>query len=353
MPWLDRWLGKNAWCPIKFATFDGAAYYSFQRSMERQALPEKQKHGDFLDNFLEAKETHPDIVTDNEVVSYIMMNVLAGADTTAIVQKAIAYHILRNPAVQERLVAELDAAGLSFPAQYEETRDLPYLNAVVKEGMRMHPVIGGILERVVPAGGLTLADGRVIAPGTKVGINPWVLTRNTDIYGADADVFRPERWLRAEGEAEEVYEARVKAMRDIDFTFGAGRRVCVGSNVATVEIHKLTATLFSRYDVSDTRLGYRRRRRADNRDRLLSTPTTASGRRGGGGSLSSTTSRSRSSVGRKACKGWSVIGYVTCLFVVQSNRPRHKRNVRHVVSYQTHQNPPPTRTPLRSSRYQT
>jgi hypothetical protein len=75
MPWLDRWLGKNPWCPIKFATFDNAAFYSFQRVMERQAQPEKQKHGDFLDNFLEAKETHPDIVGDNEIVSYIMMNV--------------------------------------------------------------------------------------------------------------------------------------------------------------------------------------------------------------------------------------------------------------------------------------
>lgn len=189
----------------------------------------------------------------------------------------------------------------------------------------MHPVIGGILERIVPAGGLTLSDGRVIAPGTKVGINPWVLTRNTDIYGADADVFRPERWLKSEGETEDVYEARVKAMRDIDFTFGAGRRVCVGSNVATVEIHKLTATLFSRYDVSGTYLRCRGRRRTDDDGSLLSTPTITSGRRGGGGSRSLTTSRSRSSVGLKMCsvygvlKGSSVIGRVTWLFVVQSS----------------------------------
>lgn len=118
----------------------------------------------------------------------------------------------------------------------------------------MHPVIGGILERIVPESGLTLPDGRTIAPGTKVGINPWVLTRNKEVYGEDSDVFRPERWLKSEGESEEAYEARAKAMKDIDFTFGAGRRVCVGSNVATVEIHKLTSTLFSRYNVSDKHL---------------------------------------------------------------------------------------------------
>ena len=165
-------------------------------------------------------------------------------------QKAIAYYILKHPAVHKKLVAELEAAKLSFPPQYEETRNLPYLNAVIKEGMRMHPVISGILERIVPDSGLQLSDGRVIAPGTKVGINPWVLSRSKEIYGEDAADYRPERWLKADNETEDAYEARLKVMKDTDFTFGSGRRVCVGSNMAIVEIHKITSTLFSRYEVS-------------------------------------------------------------------------------------------------------
>lgn len=126
---------------------------------------------------------------------------LAGADTTAIIMKAITYNVLAHPSVFETLRAKLDAAKLNFPPSYEQTQELHYLNAVITEvstaysvffaiqhvhilrilanggtsqGMRMHPVIGDILERVVPDGGLTLPDGRVIAPGTKVGINPWV-----------------------------------------------------------------------------------------------------------------------------------------------------------------------------------
>lgn len=133
MPWLDRLLGKNPYCPIKFSTFEHAAAYSFQRVMERAASQDTKTRKDFLDNFLEAKEQHPDIVGYNEVVSYLMMNVLAGADTTAIVQKAIAYNILRHPSVLEKLRAELDAANLAFPPTYEQTKDLPYLNAVIKE----------------------------------------------------------------------------------------------------------------------------------------------------------------------------------------------------------------------------
>ncbi|KAF4982904.1 hypothetical protein FDECE_17421 [Fusarium decemcellulare] len=236
MPWLDRLLGKNKYCPIKFATFEHAAMYSYQRVMERAAKQEFRPRKDFLDNFLEAKQQYPDIV-------------LAGADTTAIVQKSTTYHILEHSEVLEKLRAELDAANLSFPPTYEQTKDLPYLTAVIKEGMRMHPVIGGILERVVPDGGLTLPDGRFIAPGTKVGINPWVSSRNTEAYGEDAAAHRPERWLQSEDESDEGYAARLKRMKDADFTFGNGNRICVGRNLATVELHKMTSTLFSRFDI--------------------------------------------------------------------------------------------------------
>lgn len=217
-------------------------------------------------------------------------------------QKAIAYYILINPPVHKKLRAELDSANLAFPAKYDQTKDLPYLNAVIKEGMRMHPVISGILERIVPSGGLTLLDGRIIAAGTKVGINPWVSTRNTDIYGEDADEFRPERWLQAEDETKVAYGARLKRMRDVDFTFGSGNRICIGRNMATVELHKVTATLFSRYDVRYL-IGLRRcwsfmvwflEVPANGYNSSNWTLRTSTGHRGGGGSLSLTTSASRS-----------------------------------------------------------
>lgn len=75
MPYLDRLLGKNKYCPIKFDTFAHAAMYSVQRLMERQSSPDSKTEDDFLANFLEAKEQFPETVTDNEVISYLMMNV--------------------------------------------------------------------------------------------------------------------------------------------------------------------------------------------------------------------------------------------------------------------------------------
>ncbi|SPO06362.1 related to pisatin demethylase / cytochrome P450 monooxygenase [Cephalotrichum gorgonifer] len=219
-----------------FATFNNVAMYSFQKVMERVSSQGEKSRGD-LDNFLEAKEQHPDTVTDNEVVSYLMMD------------KAIMYNILSYPHVLEKLRSELDAANLSFPPTYEEMKDLPYLSVVILEGMRMHPVITGIIERIVPSTGLTLPDGRVIAPGTKVGINPWVSTRNKDIYREDDDEYRPERWLPYENESEDESAARLKRMRDADFTFGSGNRRCVGKYMTFLELHKVTSTLISRYDI--------------------------------------------------------------------------------------------------------
>lgn len=115
----------------------------------------------------------------------------------------------------------------------------------------MHPPVGNILERVVPTPGLVLRDGREIAPGTIVGMNQWVISRNKEIYGEDADVFRPERWLRGNDETLVAYEARLKMMKDGDLGFGGGNRICTGRHMASLEMFKVTATLFSRYDVSD------------------------------------------------------------------------------------------------------
>ncbi|KAL8299067.1 hypothetical protein RB597_007627 [Gaeumannomyces tritici] len=203
MPWLDMWLGKDPRCPVKFARYSSTFMYCVRRTAERgtqrasKGVARGADRSNFLNNFFEAKELYPDTIGDNEVVSYLIMNVLAGANTTFFVQKAITYYIFKSPAVKARLVAELDGVGFtSSPPPYAETKDLQYFKAVIREGLCMHPVLGGVLERVVPAEGLRLPDG------TQVGMNPWVTPRDKQTFGDDADAFRPERWLRGEQKTE-------------------------------------------------------------------------------------------------------------------------------------------------------
>jgi len=123
------------------------------------------------------------------------------------------------------------------------------MDAVIREAMRMHPGVGMPLERRVPEGGLHVA-GHYIPPGVMVGMNPWIVGANRGVYGQDAAVFRAERWLQEEGETAEEYEARLQCMNSCDLTFGGRSRICIGKNLALLEVYKVIPTLFSLYEVS-------------------------------------------------------------------------------------------------------
>ncbi|KAI2640873.1 cytochrome P450 [Hypomontagnella submonticulosa] len=117
---------------------------------------------------------------------------------------------------------------------------MPYLQAVILETLRIHPNTGTIIERIVPQNGATI-DGYYLLGGTIVGVNAWVLHCNTEIYGKDVDVFRPERWLEAGN------EKRI-AMEKYIFTFGAGVHTCIGKNIAMMQISKLVVEFRRQFD---------------------------------------------------------------------------------------------------------
>ncbi len=173
----------------------------------------------------------------------------AGADTTGITLRAILYYTLKNPRVHKALQSELDSANLSLPISQKAAQSLPYLGAIIEEATRVHPAVGLPLERVVPASGLSLPDGRFIAPGTIVGMNPWVVHHDKTVFGQDAESFNPDRWLQGPDESVAEWHARRSRMREADLTFGAGNRVCMGKSLALLEIYKVVATLFTLYQV--------------------------------------------------------------------------------------------------------
>ncbi len=70
-----------------------------------------------------------------------------------------------------------------------------------------------------------------------------------DIFGEDADSFVPERWLRNDKETVEAFNARMKRMKEADMSFGGGNRVCLGRPIALIELYKLVATVFDRYEI--------------------------------------------------------------------------------------------------------
>jgi cytochrome P450 len=86
--------------------------------------------------------------------------------------------------------------------------------------------------RYVPTGGKSL-HGHYLPGGTEIGMNVWALSRNKAVYGEDAAVFRPERWLED--------PKKVREWEKIDAYFGMGNYMCLGKNIAMMELYKITA----------------------------------------------------------------------------------------------------------------
>ncbi|ORY65879.1 benzoate 4-monooxygenase cytochrome P450 [Pseudomassariella vexata] len=251
IPWVDYLLDKNPLVRIgPKPTLTGVMYAfkvvaQYQREIaqkDRTENPGGVHH--YLDKYIKLKDTYPDMVDDNQIVNWLMLNVLAGGDTTSAIMRALVYHLAKTPTAYKKLTDELDSAQLSLPAPWRDINGkVPYLEAVIRETIRINPGLAMVLERVVPEGGLTLPDGRFIPAGTKVGINPHVTSRDPEVFGADVDEFNPERWITKD-------DARLRKMRDTaDFAFGGGNRVCMGRYLAQLEICKLFATLYSLYDI--------------------------------------------------------------------------------------------------------
>ncbi|KAK6330384.1 hypothetical protein TWF696_003480 [Orbilia brochopaga] len=248
MPFLDKLLMKNPlyiwWRGNPTSPVTQFALDCMQQRLQEREKGEGANRRDFLAKFLDAADKYEGKIPPAQILGWAQANVFAGSDTTAISLRAIIYNLLKYPRVMEKLRAELTAAlpptTTAIPP-YSITNALPYLSAVIKESLRLHPAVGILLERLVPEGGATIA-GQFLPAGTIVGCNPWVVHRDPRVYGADADNFRPERWIEATDEQR-------AAMERSDLVFGSGKRTCIGRNISLLEVHKLIPWMVLRYDI--------------------------------------------------------------------------------------------------------
>ncbi|SPO05194.1 related to pisatin demethylase [Cephalotrichum gorgonifer] len=177
--------------------------------------------------------------------SEIMFQMVAGSDTTATAIRGTLLNLMTAPHVYTKLQKEIDeaaASGAISPIiKGEEGRKLPYLQAVIYEGIRMNPPFTGLALKQVPPEGDTIS-GQFIPGGTRVGANFLHMQRSKAIFGGDADLFRPERWLGLD-EA-----TTMERRRHVELVFGAGRWGCSGKPVALLELNKVFVELLRRFD---------------------------------------------------------------------------------------------------------
>lgn len=225
MTWLSltpaSWLGETAFAAVK----------------DRMDRP--VENFDMLSHWLRYVDENPGKATTREIMAQATNVVGAGSDTTSCMLQSIFYHLLRNPTTLEKARAEVDPIRNNDRVlPFSAVRELPYLQACVKEALRMFTPIPMPLPRLAPKGGVEIG-GRLFPEGVTLSGSPWTLHHSRALWGDDVEEFKPERWLGDDA-------ARLEKFF---MPFGAGFMSCPGQNLARIEALKITATIIRDYDL--------------------------------------------------------------------------------------------------------
>lgn len=246
LPHLEKQLFRNPIMlkmPRKRSAMAALAGSKLQKRVaEMNAEKGVAKKDDLLQRYLDASAAHPQALDTMGIVGMLMSTISGAGDTTATTVGSIFYYLIKYPSTLQKLREEIKAADIPLIPAYAQTKDLKYLDAVIKEAMRLMPIINLPLERVVPRGGMTVA-GTFFPEGSTVGVLPSAIHRNKAVYGDDVEAFRPERWTEASPQ-------HLKAMEASHMGFSRGKRVCLGQHIAVLQLKKVVPALLMKFDVS-------------------------------------------------------------------------------------------------------
>ncbi|KAL5328095.1 hypothetical protein ACEPPN_005803 [Leptodophora sp. 'Broadleaf-Isolate-01'] len=184
---------------------------------------------DIFSSNLPDSEKSPDILYQ-EGQTFIA----AGTETTAWCLTVITFSLLSNPSIMSMLRAELKEAKASSGVELEK---LPYLSAVIQEGLRLSFGVCARLPRIAPVESLVLRDGEMvwrIPPNTPVSMSAGIQHLDPRIFPSPLE-FQPSRWLNNKG------------LERYLVSFTKGSRQCAGINLAYAELYLCLNALFGRY----------------------------------------------------------------------------------------------------------
>ncbi|KAK8048549.1 cytochrome P450 [Apiospora phragmitis] len=187
--------------------------------------------------------------SDSELIDQLMTFLAAGHETTASAMTWAIYMLCLHPEVQSRLRQEIreNLPSMDSDSSTVSSLDidhLPYLNAVCNETLRYYaPVPLTVREPMVD----TVVMGEHVPKGTRVIICPWAINYSTELWGADAAVFNPERWLAKDEHGNNKNKA-ASASNYAFLTFLHGPRSCIGQAFSKAEFACLLAAWIGRFE---------------------------------------------------------------------------------------------------------
>ncbi|KAI5810728.1 cytochrome P450 [Pyronema omphalodes] len=189
---------------------------------------------DFMSNILNEKEAQ-EISNDTLTVQSALL-IVAGSETTATFLSGVTYYLCRSPNAYKKLLEEIRTTFTSYDEiTARATEHCKYLKAVIDEGLRIYPPVPIGMPRFSPG---EYVDGIYLPQGTECFTSSWAATHSEDNFHKPYE-FIPERWL----------DKDCKDKKDASQPFLLGSRVCLGRNLALVEMRLILAKLFWAYDM--------------------------------------------------------------------------------------------------------
>ncbi|MED6114329.1 hypothetical protein PIB30_079225 [Stylosanthes scabra] len=195
-------------------------------------------NNDMLDALLDVSQEDSKRMDRKKIRHFLLDLLVAGTDTTAYGLERAMTEVLHSPEVMFKVKQELEQnIGRGNPIHESDIAKLPYLQAIVKESLRLHPPAPLLLPRKAKVD--VEISGYRVPQGTRVLINEWAVGRNPNVWD-NPNSFLPERFLGS--------TIDVKG-RDFQLTpFGSGRRICPGSPLAMRMIHVMLGSLINSFD---------------------------------------------------------------------------------------------------------
>ncbi|KAK8785058.1 hypothetical protein V5799_008578 [Amblyomma americanum] len=224
----------------------------FQRAMDDYAVRVTKHISDAASRFLNNKQREPRTILEHllvgnklnfaDMVTFTRDLIMGGIETTASVATACLLDFAKYPEVQERARNEVFAVvGEDVSAiQPEHVDRLPYLNACMKETMRLNPAIMGICRKLQQD---AVLSGYLVPAKTTVFLHSLEASRLPEHFSGP-DTFLPERWIASQEKCDEWVHSSLASL-----PFGSGRRTCIGRRIAETELTIILAKILQRYKV--------------------------------------------------------------------------------------------------------
>ncbi|CAM0140406.1 unnamed protein product [Umbelopsis sp. WA50703] len=215
----------------------------FMIDIIEQRLKSGKRKNDILQILIDTQkaELKNDRLDNQDIVQENILFLIAGSETTSNTIGFAITHLIEYPQVLRLLREELDdlyPRDVKADIKHEDLKNLPYLNAVLQETMRLKPVAMGGLPREPPSD--YLLGGKYHIPKNMLLSAHIYSCHINPQYWPEPMAFKPERWLEG---------SDIPADKDAFYPFSSGSRNCIGKNFAWMEMRLILASFVYNFDM--------------------------------------------------------------------------------------------------------